>query len=88
MPQGIHRRRHLRVTLPRNVWGSLGDERGEHEVQVVNLSPGGAMVEYTERLALGEFHVLSLRLRGLDLRLSGHVVWGHLHRREVTPPSG
>jgi hypothetical protein len=46
------------------------------------------MVEYTERLALGEFHVLSLRLRGLDLRLSGHVVWGHLHRREVTPPSG
>ncbi len=83
MLTSIRRRQHVRVTLPRNLRGSV---RVGDEVRVINLSAAGAMIEHTERLALRETRILSLHLSGLDFRLPARVVWSHLHRREANPP--
>lgn len=77
-------RQHLRVRLVEEVRGSL---RVGDALRVLNLSPGGALIEHAEPLAPGETRILALRLQGQDLRLRAHVVWSQVHRRESKPPA-
>jgi len=49
------------------------------DVRVVDLSPGGAMIEHVDHLAPGQPCVLNLRLGGVDLRLRGRAVWCQVH---------
>lgn len=84
MSEEVRRRQQPRVKLPGEVRGSV---RGNDEVRVLTLSPGGATLEHAERLTPGEACILSLRLGGLDFRLPARVVWSRLYRREATPPA-
>ena len=77
-------RQHLRVRLVEEVRGSV---RVGDAVRVLDLSPGGALIEHAEPLAPGETPILSLRLQGKELRLRAHVVWSQVHRRETKPPA-
>ncbi len=70
------RRQRLRVKLPKSIWGFLG-LRGH--ARVIDLSPGGAMIEHLEPRSPGESCVLGLRLAGVDLRLRTRIAWSQVH---------
>ena len=76
-------RQHPRVTPVAEVQGSV---RGGVDVRVLNLSPGGALIEHAEPVAPGGTRILFLRLHGQDLWLRAHVAWSQVHRRETKPP--
>ena len=78
------RRRRIRVNLPANLRASMGLAA---DVRVLNLSPGGAMIEHLDRLAPGQIYMLTLRLGGVDLRLRSRVVWCQVHGLP-NPPTG
>lgn len=82
MAKEIPQRQHLRANLPGNVLGSVGLT---DEVRVVNLSPGGAMIQHAEWLALGRTLLLGLQLGHLDLRLPARVVWSQRSSGQPDP---
>jgi hypothetical protein len=65
------------VNLPGTLQGSV-DLRTD--VQVVNLSEEGAMVEHAEHVAPGRNCILFLALAGCELRLGSRVVWSQVCR--------
>lgn len=69
-------RRSDRVKIAGGLPASLD---GGREVQVLNLSPTGAMIEHTLRLAPGEARVLSLHLAGREVRIQTLVAWSQIH---------
>lgn len=70
-------RKHVRMNLPGRLTGSV-DLRTD--VQVVNLSEQGAMVEHAEQVAPGRKCILFVHLPGRDLRLGSQVVWSHVSK--------
>lgn len=77
MIQTSERRRLTRVDLPGIVRGSVSLRI---DVQVINLSPGGAQIEHAERLFPGSTCILFLRLGEENLRLGAEIVWSRVHR--------
>ncbi len=69
------RRLHARVNMPGAVQGSVALSTS---VQVINLSPGGAMIEHSAHLSPGSPCSLCLLLLGVDLRLKGLIVWSQV----------
>jgi hypothetical protein len=51
------------------------------EVQVLNLSPEGAMIEHREALSPGGSCHLFLSLGGRSLCLHSRIIWSHVHSR-------
>ena len=72
---GAKRRQYTRVNMPGAVQGSVDLK---NNVQLINLSPCGAMIEHSVPLSPGRMCFLCLRLLGVDLRLRGQVVWSHV----------
>lgn len=69
------RRLHARVNMPGAVQGSMDLST---DVQVINLSPGGAMIEHSVHLSPGSPCSLRLHFLGVDLRLKGLIVWSQV----------
>ena len=72
---GAKQRQYTRVNILGAVQGSVDLK---NNVQVINLSPCGAMIEHSVPLSPGRTCSLCLRLLGEDLRLRGQVVWSHV----------
>lgn len=70
------RRQHARVDLPGPLRGSV-DLRTD--VQVLNLSPVGGLVEHAGRLCPGQTCSLFLQLSGTSVRLRANVVWSQVN---------
>ena len=77
MLKGIQRR-HIRLAAPATLEASVGLRI---EVQVINLSPEGAMIEHREALSPGGSCHLFLRLGGAALSLQSRIVSSHVHSR-------
>lgn len=71
------KREHPRMTLPGVLRGSANFR---HDVQILDLSQGGARIEHAERLPPGMTFVLGLNLQGVDVRLGAQIVWSHVTR--------
>ena len=69
-------RRRVRVQLPGCLQGSVSLRM---DVQVINLSVDGAMIEHTAVLSPGAIFPLFLKIGGVDLCLRAHIVWSHVH---------
>lgn len=69
-------RRRVRVRLPGTLQGSMSLRI---DVQVINLSVDGAMIEHSEVLSPGAVFPLFLKLENVGLCLRAHVVWGHVY---------
>jgi hypothetical protein len=76
-------RRYPRVKLTRRLPASLGSSS---TVQVLNLSPAGAMIEQPARLSPRDTCTLSLHLTGVHLRLGAQVSWSHIYCPTRTLP--
>jgi len=87
------RRQHKRVDLPGSLRGSV-DLRTD--VQVLNLSPAGGLIDHGGRLCPGQICLLFLQLPGAPVRLRANVVWSQVNglhggpngRRELRLRSG
>ena len=71
-------RRHVRLATPATLEASVGLRI---EVQVINLSLEGAMIEHREALSPGGGCHLFLRLGGAALSLHSRIVWSHVHSK-------
>lgn len=65
-------RRHVRTSLTKVLRGSVGLRT---DARVINLSPVGAMIEHTNRLAPGGKYVFFMQLLGMDLRVGARIAW-------------
>lgn len=79
---GAKRRQYTRVNMPEAVQGSVDLKDG---VQVINLSPRGAMIEHSVPFPPGRTCFLYVRLLGVDLRLRGQVVWSEVKGNRGAP---
>ncbi len=72
---------------PRVVVGdkTKGRINGIGEVSVLNLSPGGALIEHAEIVRPNTIAHLVLTLAGRETRVPCRVVWSAIHRAEVQP---
>lgn len=71
-------RRHVRIATPATLEASVGLRI---EVQVINLSLEGAMIEHREGLSPGGSCHLFLRLGGGFLSLHSRIVWSQVHSK-------
>jgi len=70
------KRRFPRMAPSRKIPASLGSSSG---VQVLNLSPAGAMIEQPGRLSPRDSCTLSLHLAEAHLRLGAQVTWSQIY---------
>jgi hypothetical protein len=74
------RRRHARVILP---WTVRGTVDRQYDVQVIDLSMAGAMIEHAERFQPGEIRLLFLWVPGADLCLRAQLIWCQMSRMQM-----
>ena len=77
------KRRYPRMTPTRKLPASLGSSGS---VQVLNLSPAGAMIEQLGRLSPRDSCTLSLYLAEAHLRLGAQVTWSQVYNPTRTLP--
>lgn len=82
--ENTERRRWNRLAAPTELHGTVN---GATAVQVLNLGPGGAMIQHSHRLSPGTGSTFSLRLAGLDLQLRARVMWSQIHSMTRALPS-
>jgi hypothetical protein len=70
------RRRLVRVILP---WTVRGAVDRQYDVQVIDLSLAGAMIEHAERFSPGETRLLLLWVPGADLCLRAQLIWSQMN---------
>ncbi len=83
MSKAPDRRQRARVNLPGSLRGPIGPAG---DVRVLNLSPGGAMIEHAGRFSPGQTCVLTLRLAEVDLHLRARIAWSRLYSVRTSPP--
>ncbi len=69
-------RRRVRVQLSGSLQGSVSLRM---DVQVINLSLDGAMIEHAQVLSPGATFPLFLKIDQANLCLRAHIVWSHVH---------
>jgi hypothetical protein len=75
------RRRRARVILP---WTVRGTVDRQYDVQVIDLSLAGAMIEHAERFQPGEIRLLFLWVPGADLCLRAQLIWSQMNRMQMS----
>ena len=83
--ESLDRRQWVRVKPCRMPQASVG-ESGGVQVQVLNLSPTGAMIEHPTRLSPGETCTLSVLLAGSDFHIRARVAWSQVYSTARTLP--
>jgi len=76
----MERRRHARVILP---WTVRGTVDRQYDVQVIDLSMAGAMIEHAQRFQPGEIRLLFLWVPGADLCLRAQLIWCQMNRMQM-----
>jgi len=76
------RRQHARVEVPGALRGSV---HLRDDVQIINLTPAGGLIEHGARLSPGQTCVLLLPLRGAIVHLRAEVVWSQVKRIQRSP---
>lgn len=76
------RRRHLRCQLGKRLTGRI---TSNHEASILDMSPGGALIEHSNLVRPGTLSFLTLSIDGQEVSLRCHIVRSAIYRYEVLP---
>ncbi|MFI5341767.1 MAG: PilZ domain-containing protein [Candidatus Methylomirabilales bacterium] len=84
-PEHSRQRRHARLTLQEPMSGGV---QASHDVQILDLSLGGARLEHTVVLRPGSTCFLRLPFEPRSLTVVGSVAWSQVVERVAESPGG